>query len=106
MAECVAFFELDGYRVEAWPADACPDDPDGQHFVGCGCDEVDPNEVGTIFDVFCEGEHVGEIVKVGDGCYERGDSDDGLPDLRTALAPICYDIARGRQILDAEPDMV
>ncbi len=25
-------------RIAAWLADPCPADPDGQHFVGCGCD--------------------------------------------------------------------
>ena len=25
-------------------ADACPDDPDGQHHVGCGCDYTSPDD--------------------------------------------------------------
>ena len=26
--------------------DACPDDPDGVHFVGCGCDYASPDDPG------------------------------------------------------------
>lgn len=76
-----AFYEKEGYRVEAWPAD--PDQP-------------------RQFDVFCEGELVGEVTRVTeDGVTfwtETGDIHGRSPSLRNVLAGIAWEIARDRRV--------
>jgi hypothetical protein len=52
------------------PAQPCPHDPDGQHYVGCGCDHDDDVEV-QASDVPTVEQYVGAVERTIRASYEE-----------------------------------